>query len=421
MKKIKWLSPGMGIKRWIFILSVGVLLFSLAVSETFLVFRNKVFVPIFSGKWGTTNTVLGLCGIILIVLGIKKLIQSILHTFIPDKRIDWLSTIYYKRQLKRGPRIVAIGGGTGLPVLLRGLKEYTNNTTAIVTVADDSGSSGRLRREFKVPAPGDIRNCLVALADAEPLLEELFQYRFSNGARLKGHNFGNLFITALSQVTGDFEKAIRESSKILAIRGQVVPSTLSNVSLEARFEDGKLVKGESRISDFRPNKGRIRRVFLNPPNSQPTQEALTAIKEADAIILGPGSLYTSVIPNLLVKGMLEAILATSAIKIYVCNVMTQPGETDGYTAADHMEAIFLHTTPGVFDYVIANTEKVPRYLLRKYQEEGAYPVVIDEERLVEMGLKVIKEKLISNTNYVRHDSANLSRTIMKLLVDQKIV
>ena len=175
MKKIKWLSPGMGIKRWIFILSVGVLLFSLAVSETFLVFRNKVFVPLFSGKWGTTNTVLGLCGVILIVLGIRRLIQSILHTFVPDKRIDWLSTIYYKRQLKRGPRIVAIGGGTGLPVLLRGLKEYTNNTTAIVTVADDSGSSGRLRREFKVPAPGDIRNCLVALADAEPLLEELFQ------------------------------------------------------------------------------------------------------------------------------------------------------------------------------------------------------------------------------------------------------
>lgn len=411
----------MEVKRWIFILFLGVLFFSLAVSETFLLVRNKVFVPLFAGEWGTTNTVLGILGIILMVLGIKKLVRSILHTFIPDKKIDLLSTIYYKRQLKRGPRVVAIGGGTGLPVLLHGLKEYTNNITAIVTVADDGGSSGRLRREFKVPPPGDIRNCLVALADSEPLLEELFQYRFRHDSHLKGHNFGNLFITVLSQVTGDFEKAIKESSKVLAIRGQVIPSTLSNVILEARFEDGKLIKGESRISDSRENKGRIRRVYLNPPDSRPTQEALTAIKEADAIILGPGSLYTSVIPNLLVKGMAEAILSSPAIKIYVCNVMTQPGETDGYTAADHTEAIFLHTGPGIFDYVIVNMEKVPRYLLRKYQEEGAHPVVIDEKRLLEMGLKVIKEKLISNTNYVRHDSGKLSRIIMKLLVDQKLI
>lgn len=340
------------------------------------------------------------------------MVKSFITVLLPEKNKELVDIVYQKRHLQKGPRIVAIGGGTGLSVLLQGIKEYTSNIIAIVTVADDGGSSGRIREQFDLLPPGDIRNCLVALADAEPLMRELFQYRFEDDSELKGHNFGNLFITALSKVTGDFEKAIKESSKVLAIRGQVIPSTLHKVKLVAEHIDGTKTVGESKIPDRRIP---IKRLYLNPVECVPTEEALEAIYEAEAIIFGPGSLYTSVLPNLLVKGMTEALLRAKGVKIYICNVMTQPGETDGFTASDHVKVIIEHTHPRIIDYCIVNTASVPIHLLERYRQENAYPVANDSLKIREWGYKVIEEDVISTTNFVRHSPEKLSRCIMDLL------
>ena len=281
--------------------------------------------------------------------------------------------LYEQNLLSRAPRVVVIGGGTGMPVLLRGLKELTSNLTAIVTVADDGGSSGRLRGELGILPPGDIRNCLIALATTEPLLEQLFQYRFNTDSQLDGHSFGNLFIAAMSEITGDFEAAVKESSKVLAVRGRVLPVTLDNIGLGAELVDGRVVYGESNIT---ADPVAIKKVHILPADVTPLPEALLALQEADAIVLGPGSLYTSVIPNLLVPGIAQAIADSNATKIYACNVMTQPGETTGYTASDHLRAILQHTTPELVDYVLVNTAAIEPALLQRYQAEGAEPVVM---------------------------------------------
>ncbi|MBU1006921.1 MAG: YvcK family protein [Candidatus Omnitrophica bacterium] len=318
--------------------------------------------------------------------------------------------------MEKGPKIVVIGGGTGLSVLLHGLKEQSSNITAIVTVADDGGSSGRLREQFDILPPGDIRNCLVALADAEPLMRDLFQFRFGNESELRGHSFGNLFITALSKVTGDFEKAIKESSKVLAIRGRVIPSTFDKVQLVAEHQNGQKTKGETKIVE---QCFPIRRVFLDPPTCKPSKESFEAIDEADIIVLGPGSLYTSVIPNLLVSGISEKIAKARAPKVYVCNVMTQPGETDNYTAFDHLNAIIMHTRPDVVNYCIVNTGTILPELLKKYEEDNSYPVLTDSDKLIAKGYSVMEEDIVNTKDYVRHDSKKLSKIIVDLALKIK--
>ncbi|MCA9399453.1 MAG: YvcK family protein, partial [Candidatus Omnitrophica bacterium] len=317
---LKWLYPGIKVKRWLLTLLIGVIVVGIGA-----VLAQKPYTPVI-----TTGIIWIVCGMILIVMGMGKMIVSLLTLFFPQGERELINVLYQRRYLERGPKIVTIGGGTGLSNLLFGLKDYTSNITAIVTVADSGGSSGRLREEFNIVAPGDIRNCLVALADAPALMGDLFQHRFSQESQLQGHNFGNLFLTAMYQVTkGDFEKAVKETSKILSIRGQVVPSTVSNLHLVAEYMDGTKTEGEAKI----PNPDvRIKRLSLTEKDAQPTEDALKAIKEADAIVLGPGSLYTSVIPNLIIKGMSEALVNSQAFKIYVCNVMTQHGETDGFSA-----------------------------------------------------------------------------------------
>lgn len=309
------------------------------------------------------------------------------------------------------PNIVCIGGGTGLPNLLRGLKKYSNHITAIVTVADDGGSSGIIRDELKIPPPGDIRNCLLALADTEPLMENLFQYRFDTGS-FKGHSFGNIFLAAMTEMLGDFELAIKESSKVLAVRGRVLPSTLDDVILEAEYHDGTTVRGESCI----PNQKRaIKRIRIKPDDAKPLDETLYAIENATAIVLGPGSLYTSVIPNLLVKDIAKSISRSRAKKMYVVNVMTQPGETTSYTASDHVRAIIEHSSADILEYVIVNTGKVPEKLLERYRADGASYVTSDSEKIKQMGYHVIEADIVNHTDVVRHSPAKLAKVIMDIV------
>ena len=360
-----------------------------------------------------------LCGIVIIVLGIGKMIVSLITLFLPERERDLVNILYQRRFLERGPKIVTIGGGHGLSTLLLGLKEYTSNLTAIVTVADSGGSSGRLREEFNIVAPGDIRNCLVALADAPALMGDLFQYRFSEDSQLQGHNFGNLFLTAMFQITGgDFRKAVEESSRVLAIRGKVVPSTIHNVHLVAEHVDGSTTEGEAKIPKSRVP---IKKLYLNPRNALPTVEALEAIEAAEVIVLGPGSLYTSVIPNLIIDGMSEAIARAKAFKIYVCNVMTQEGETDNFTASDHIKAIIDHTHPQVMEACIINVSAVPEGALARYRSEHSYPVMADVEKIKAMGYKVIATDILSITDFVRHDSRKLMTALTKLIEKNRVI
>ena len=290
-----------------------------------------------------------------------------------------MSDTYALQQWERGPKIVAIGGGTGLSTMLRGLKKYTRNLTAIVTVADNGGGSGMLRQDLGMPPPGDIRHCMESLANTEPIMEKLLTYRFTEGS-LAGQSFGNLILAALNGVTGSFEEAVTQMSHVLAITGRVVPVTSADVQLEAVFENGARVIGESQIAAFKKEQDcRIHHVGLIPDHPKATPAALEAIGEADLILLGPGSLYTSVIPNLLVEGVARAVARADAPKIYICNIMTQEGETEGYTAADHLEALLVHGAPGLLDLCLANTAPVRPGLLEKYREEDAAPLAVDRE------------------------------------------
>lgn len=311
------------------------------------------------------------------------------------------------------PRVVAIGGGTGLPVVLRALRLYAGEITAVVTVADNGGSSGRLRRELRIPPPGDIRNCLVALARNEFLANELFQFRFNRGGELAGHSLGNLFIAALTEIKGDFVSAIRESGRILDVQGQVLPSTAEDVTLVARVEGDTIVRGQVEMIR-RPEP--IKSVCLEPEEAEALPEALDALRQADQIIFGPGSLYTSVIPNLLPKGTLEAILASKANKIYVCNAMTQHGETDNYTASEHIRAIQKHASPCVLDCAVINYAPVPESLLKEYAQEKSFPVRFDVEELEAMNLQVVVGDFLTDSDQlVRHDPLKLAGTLKNLL------
>ena len=316
-------------------------------------------------------------------------------------------TIPNLHQWERGPKITAIGGGTGLSTMLRGLKKYTKNLTAVVTVADDGGGSGVLRRDIGMPPPGDIRHCM------EPIMERLLTYRFQEGS-LAGQSFGNLILAALNGVTGSFEEAVAQMSQVLAITGRILPVTSADVQLEAVFENGARVVGESKISSFKKEQDcRIAHVALLPERPAALPAALQAIREADLILMGPGSLYTSVIPNLLVEGVVEAICRSEALKIYVCNIMTQEGETEGYTAADHVDALLSHGAPGLVDLCLANSAPVRPGLVEKYREEDAAPILVDRERIRAMGLELEEYPVASEGgDYARHDPDRLAAAVL---------
>ncbi len=326
--------------------------------------------------------------------------------------------------ISRGLHVVALGGGTGLSTLLRGLKEFVtrrrddsgnvrqpiSDLTAIVTVTDDGGSSGRLRRENRILPPGDIRNCMVALSQDEALLGGLFQYRFHAGNGLVGHNFGNLFLAALTHVTGDFAEAVRVSSKVLAIRGRIFPSTLSNVSLVATLRNGRKVNGETRIS---ASKNPIKKLTLLPRTVRPLPKAIQAIEEANLILLGPGSLYTSILPNLLIPEIANAIAKSKAPRVYIANLMTQPGETSGYALGDHLRAIQRHTQKGIIDWVVANRGAISPEVAKRYRAQGAEPVAVDIPDLQKLGYRVVLDNLLEEHGVIRHNPKRLALLLLE--------
>lgn len=315
------------------------------------------------------------------------------------------------------PKVVIIGGGTGLPVLLRGLKKYPIDITAIVTVADDGGSSGRLRKEMDIPAPGDIRNVLAAMSDVEPFIEKMFQHRFTEMNELSGHSLGNLILAAMTSLTGDFVHAIQEMSKFLNVRGKVLPAANQSVILHAEMEDGTIVSGESKI----PFSGkRIKRVFLTPKEIKPLSETLTEIRQADLIVIGPGSLYTSILPNLLVPKIGDAITHAKAKKVYICNLMTQAGETLDYTASDHVKALYKHIGTSCIDSILVNNEEFPLEIQNRYQAEYAKPVVYDVASLKDMNLEIIQGPIFSyEGNVLRHDTKKVASLLYGMIKKRK--
>ncbi|HUV03567.1 MAG TPA: YvcK family protein [Armatimonadota bacterium] len=429
---VKWLYPGMRVKRWLLLTPFGVLLVIMGVGLLANVrvfdYLEAIAVPVAKyininiaepGVYIPISIVAILLGLVLIFVSFRQVIGSIASVISPTHKGRLADVIYQQRYLAQGHRMVVIGGGTGLSTLLRGLKEQTSNIVAVVTVTDDGGSSGRLQRQLGMLPAGDIRNCIVALADEETLMTELFQHRFSDaGEELSGHSFGNLLIAAMTSITGDFERAVKESSKVLAIRGRVLPSTIENVSLQAELADGSSVDGETTIAK---SSQPIRRLSLVPPDVKPLQEALDAIHLANAIVIGPGSVYTSVIPNLLVEGVVDAIAASHAVKIYVCNVMTQPGETDHFRASDHVKAVEEHSGKRIFNYVVVNKEVPSMRLLEKYHKEGAELVAPDVDVIREMGYRPITGNFISQTDVVRHDPQKLGQAILRLVFEKSFL
>ncbi len=416
---MRWLTPGIGVKRWMGLFLLGGTLLGLGLVLGALLLGGDPASPLGTlfgrlavrfqpGLAGAALSILA--GVAMMLVALAEINRTLLAPFLQPGQ-SLVSAVSEHRRKGRGPKIVAIGGGTGLSVLLRGLKSYTANLTAIVTVADDGGSSGRLRRTLGVLPPGDFRNCIAALGDDESLITQLFQYRFGGpDEALGGHSFGNLFITAMAEVTGSFEKALIESAKVLAIRGRVIPSTLSDVTLVGELVDEAAqvsrVEGESRITEAL---GAIRRVYLEPGSVRAYPGAIRAVLEADLIVFGPGSLYTSVIPNLLVPDLTEAIGASRAQKVFVCNTATQPGETDGYSVMDHVAAIERHTRPGLFSLVAANANQRGQ-LLPKLEW-----VTLDSPP-AGRGLTVIRSDLIDEAHPWRHDADKLAHLLIKLIV-----
>jgi uncharacterized cofD-like protein len=418
---LHWLLPGLGVKRWLVLGIFGVVLLVDAVTRWFIaegtgIHVNEILDGIVDDYFPPAylTWILGIGGLAALVAGSWMGLRSVVG-ITRSRNPKGVRDALVGRRLQQGYKIVAIGGGTGLSTLLRGLKRRTSNLTAVVTVSDDGGSSGRLKKELGVLPPGDIRNCLVALADDEALVTDLFRYRFTEGEGLSGHSFGNLFLAAMSGITGNFDHAIKESSRVLNIVGRVLPATLGVVRLCAELDDGTIVEGESNISSA---KRPIKRVFFDTPTATPLDEVLDAIRDADAIVLGPGSLYTSVAPNFLVSRIAREVADAHAIKMYVCNVMTQPGETDGMTAADHVSALLQNAGERVCDYVIVNDEP-PSRLLAAYAQEGQVPVEPDVARITALGLEAVRAPVIGETETVRHDPDKLA-TVVMAIVDRTV-
>jgi len=417
----RWLYPGMHLKRWLVLLFAGIAILGLG-AAIFLrdLYRTTAAdeIPIvfwLTGAWlepQVRAAIVAALGLVLTGIGMWGLMRSVVSPFI-GRNDSVMEVLYTKRYLARGPRIVAIGGGTGLSTLLRGLKGYSANITAVVAVADDGGSSGRLRQQLGIVPPGDIRNCIAALADAEPLMTQLMQYRFPAGSGLDNHAFGNLFIAAMTAVTGDFEEAVRESNRVLAVRGQVLPATSVPLNLSARLASGRTLYGQVGIAGADEP---IERVFIEPADVRANSEALERILEAEMIVLGPGSLFSSVLPNLIIPDVRDALAAASGVKVYVCNVATQPGETETMTASQHLEALFAHVGDDLVDYVIINRNTDAR------RPEGwlAHPVEVDVRRLEELPVVIVEEDVIDPANAHRHDPAKLAAAIMRLQQEDRV-
>ena len=423
-RALKWLTVGIGIKRWALFTVLGLVLS--AVGASLAVAYVAVDLSLVVMEWisATTHTLLDsvalgvvllIAGVLCVAIGLRGTLKAVERAYSGGDKSDFLETAVRRRKLEHGERLVALGGGTGLSTMLRGLKEYSSNITAVVTMADDGGSSGMLRDEGMLP-PGDLRNCLAALAETESLMEELFQHRFSGLGALKGHSLGNLIVAALFEKSGDFESAVRDTAKVLAVRGRVLPSTLDDVRLGAVLKSGEEIIGQSKINHCE----NIERVFLIPDAPRALPGAVEAIAEAELIIVGPGSLYTSILPNLLVPEIAEAIKKSKAPKIYVCNVMTQPGETTGYSAGDHVRALIRHIGPGVITHVLVNTGKVPDEVLQRYENKGATRVSFDEDELEMLGVRAIKGNFaeISDSasvkHVVRHHPQKLAQMIFRI-------
>lgn len=421
---ISWLCPGINLKRWLLLFAVGVLLCALGLALFFnYQLMGKAEELLFQMTYLTTGRysnglimTMGvgflIVGFAIMVYGTRRLISSVVSVVVPDKNGSLMETIFMQRKLTRGPAITVVGGGTGLSTLLRGMKYITNNCTAVVTTADDGGSSGRLRKELGIIPPGDLRNCLTVLADREPLMERLMQYRFQGDSPLAGHCFGNLFIAAMAQAEGGMEAGLNATSQILKVRGRVIPSTLEDIRLQARMTDGSVVTGESEIPKVRKH---IKKMMMLPADAQAANGAIDAILNADVLIFGPGSLYTSVIPNLLVEGIRDAVVRSKAVKIYICNVMTQPGETDGYGAYDHVQALVDHVGTQFLDYAIVNSQDVTSEQLRQYDAEGSRPITPDIDKIRSLGITVVPARLISKDDLVRHDPRKLARVLIALI------
>lgn len=413
-KDVGWLIPGLNVKRWLFLIFLGSVLMVLGfliICDIRPIYQIMELIRKAALVLPTEALAVAIIfiGAIVFFNGWKKTTLSIMDMD-ASKGNNLLERLYRRSKLNKGAKIVAIGGGTGLSMLLRGIKKYTNNITAVVTVGDDGGSSGRLREDMGILPPGDIRNCIAALADDDDLITELFQYRFKNGEGLEGHSFGNLFLTALCAITGNMVKAVRESSNVLNIRGVVLPATLDDMKLAAEFEDGTIVKGESNIPEAH---NKIKKLFTEPSVCKALPEVLDAIMNADLIILGPGSLYTSVIPNLLVAGIVEAIESSNAKKIYVCNIMTQPGETDNYSVASHVNALISHAKgKKIIDAVLVNNS-LPENISEGYAKTGSIPVRLDMENIAPIGVSVVSQKLIEENKQglVRHSSNRVARAV----------
>ena len=412
-RSLDWLYPGLGIKRWLLLAFAGAVLlvysalFAIGVFWSLQLMRGLGMGWLENRHWAAILLACdGLAvGALALAIGVHR--AWLFQQTTPETA----SVIRAASRLARGPRVAAVGGGNGLAALLRGLKTQTSNLTAVVTMADDGGSSGLLRRDMGMPPPGDLRNCLVALADDESMMSRLFQYRFPVEGALHGHSFGNLFMVALAEVTGDFERAVQESTRVLKVSGRVLPSTLDDVVLHAQLEGGASVSGESTITAAT----RLpRNVWLAPTAPRALPQAVSAVAGADLVVLGPGSLYTSVIPNLLIPEIRAAIKKTKATVVYVCNVMTQPGETDGYTAGDHIDALFRHGVTGLIDAVLVNDAPLTEEVLSSYQRLGALPVRVDEERLQLMGVRVVYAPLIAEGSVARHDPDRLAEALLRL-------
>ncbi|KKZ12661.1 MAG: hypothetical protein TE42_03720 [Candidatus Synechococcus spongiarum SP3] len=432
-KALRWLSPGLLVKRWMLTSALGLLLLALGSAiwanlkpvywiletiERTLAGITQVF------PYQLTGPLVLLSGLVLIFLGQSRTVGSIQQALAPNQDRPLVDALLAQRRLNRGPSIVAIGGGTGLATMLSGLKRYSSSITAIVTMTDDGGSSGRLRRDLGIQPPGDIRNCLTALAKEEQLLTQLFRYRFASGKGLEGHSLGNLFLSALTTITGNLESAVAASSRVLNIQGQVVPATNADVQLWAQLEDGRLIEGESRISGAG---GRIHRVGCRPAAPPALPRALEAIRQADLILLGPGSLYTSLLPNLLVPQLVKEISRSPAAKLYICNLMTQPGETDGLDVWDHVAAIGQHlgrqgVTPWLFPDVLAHSGHLDRPLVERYRSAGSEPVTCPVDKLRAKGLRphlAMMHARVESLNEdsasksLRHDPVRLARAVMR--------
>jgi uncharacterized cofD-like protein len=417
-RPLRWLHPGLRIKRWYGLLLLGLTLMGAGAVLLLNIFAYELTTVVGGPTQATMfGALCAVAGLLAVVVALRQLVRSIAGAVMPGEEHKLVDVMLSARRLQTGLRVVTLGGGTGLSSLLRGLKVHTSNITAIAAVSDDGGSSGRLKDDLGVPPPGDIRNCLTALADAEPLMTKLFEYRFaSDTGDLGGHSFGNIFIAALTEVTGDFEQAVRESRNILAIRGSVVPPTTEAVTLCARLRNGEIIRGETKVAQAN---GEIDRVFLDPGTAPAVPEAIEALKRADVIIIGPGSTFTSVIPNLLVPEIAAAIEQSSAARIFVCNVMTQPGETDDYTTASkHVEAVIGQIHRQLFEYVLVNQGRPLPEVLERYARQGAKFVEPDAAEIARLGFLPVSKDIISHDNYARHDSERLAAAILEIAAQE---